>query len=109
MRRDRILPISCHTFVELMLFAVFTLDGYTAFATSTSSARHTTKITVPMKIVRSAKAAVPDGTTPGNCGNIEFYLQNDGNGQVDAEEYVDSFLGPITSLTYSTYVVIRTR
>jgi len=56
---------------------------------------HATRIIIPMYSVS------PNGTTTGNCGEIEFYVDNDGNGDADFPMLVSSFYGPITSLTYS--------
>ena len=106
MKKTQISSIPGIAFVILMLFAVFLLGQHTAFAVRTSSSAHqTTKITVPMKVVKAAQGAVINGITDGTCGIISFDLRNNGGGQVDAVELVTSSLGPITSLTYSTYVV----
>jgi len=104
MKKTQISSIPSIAFAVLMLFTAFTLGGHMAFAASASSSAHrTTKVTVPMKIVKSPQNAVIDGITDGNCGIISFDLQNNGS-QVDAVELVTSSLGPITSLTYSTYI-----
>ena len=105
MKKNQISSIPSIAFVILMVFAVFLLGQHTAFAVRTSSSAHqTTKITVPMKVVKTAQGAVINGTTTLDCGTIAFDLRNNGGGQVDAVELVTSLLGPITSLTYSTYV-----
>lgn len=105
MKKNRISSIPSIAFVILMLFAVFLLGQHTAFAVRTSSSAHqTTKITVPMKVVKTAQGGVINGITDGTCGIISFDLHNNGGGQVDAVELVTSSLGPIILLTYSTYV-----
>jgi|SRR5579883_704776 len=53
-----------------------------------------------MHVVKTSKWDVsPDGTVTGDCGTIEFYIDDDG-GTAEFVEYVDSSKGIIESLSY---------
>jgi hypothetical protein len=81
-------------FPMVLLALLVGFSGGSAFA-KTPSNHHTKHITVPMH------AVAPDGTTIGNCGAIEFYVDDDGGGNADFPMLVSSYYGAITALTYN--------
>ena len=81
------------------------LSSGTAFSASKPSQNHLKHVTVHMHVVKSVTISrgdiTPQGTTPGNCGTIEFYVDDDGGGNADFWMLVSSDYGTMTSLTYS--------
>lgn len=92
-----ILPLALISFL-----VVFTKEN--ALAAGRLSKNHLHHVTVYMHVVtsvtKSGNHITPNGTTNGNCGTIEFYVDDDGNGDASFWMLVSSNYGKMNSLTY---------
>jgi hypothetical protein len=98
----RILIVSGSTFAVLCtLIAALAFGMFGKGSSATHAAGISGHATVPLSFKN------PNGQHPGDCGTIEFFLENMGNGTVEAQEYVDTFLpgASLESVDYSTVVV----
>lgn len=109
MRKGQILHLSIAAITILACCMLFLAGGGKVFAADVSSTHHFTKITVQMHIVGHATSAnavtplsvSPQGTTEGDCGTIEFYVDDYGYGDAGFWILVSSTQGPILGLSYS--------